>query len=146
MSAIDLRDRLRGSLLGLAVCDAVGTTVEFMPPGSFDPVTDMTGGGKFSLLPGQVRRLAMSVHFRNSSFHICDYSVKTHSCSGQMIPAWPCVWLRAWLSVRGSTQWTRASDTGDGTRYVQALILQTIAVSIVYICSSCNNHHLRLML
>ena len=44
-----------GSLLGLAVCDAVGTTVEFMPPGSFDPVTDMRGGGKFSLLPGQVK-------------------------------------------------------------------------------------------
>ena len=47
-------ERVRGSLLGLAVCDAVGTTVEFMPPGSFEPVTDMTGGGKFSLLPGQV--------------------------------------------------------------------------------------------
>ena len=43
-----------GCLLGLAVCDAVGTTVEFMPPGSFDPVTDMSGGGKFNLLLGQV--------------------------------------------------------------------------------------------
>ena len=54
MAFIDLKERVRGSLLGLAVCDAVGTTVEFMPPGSFEPVTDMTGGGKFSLLPGQV--------------------------------------------------------------------------------------------
>ena len=44
-----------GSLLGLAVADAVGTTVEAMPPGSFEQVTDMQGGGKFSLLPGQVR-------------------------------------------------------------------------------------------
>ena len=49
------RSRVVGSLVGLAVCDAVGTTVEFMPPGSFDPVQDMVGGGKFSLLPGQVQ-------------------------------------------------------------------------------------------
>ena len=38
---MDKREREVGCLLGLAVCDAVGTTVEFMPPGSFDPVTDM---------------------------------------------------------------------------------------------------------
>ena len=50
----DLLSRCCGSLLGLAVCDAVGTNVEFMPPGSFPPVVDMEGGGKFSLQPGQV--------------------------------------------------------------------------------------------
>ncbi len=53
-SMAEVSDRVRGSLLGLAVCDAVGTAVEFMPPGSFEPVTDMRGGGKFSLQPGQV--------------------------------------------------------------------------------------------
>ena len=46
--------RAIGSLVGLSVCDAVGTAVEFMPPGSFEPLTDMIGGGKFSLLPGEV--------------------------------------------------------------------------------------------
>ena len=46
-------DRYQGCLLGLAVADAVGTTVEFMPRGSFEPVTDMTGGGPFNLKPGQ---------------------------------------------------------------------------------------------
>ncbi|NNJ25446.1 ADP-ribosylglycohydrolase family protein [Alienimonas chondri] len=46
-------DRFRGCLLGLAVGDAVGTTVEFKPRGSFEPVTDMTGGGPFGLEPGQ---------------------------------------------------------------------------------------------
>lgn len=51
---MDEHDRAFGSLLGLAVGDAVGTTVEGMPPGSFEEVTDMMGGGKFSLLPGQV--------------------------------------------------------------------------------------------
>ncbi|MBE2318650.1 ADP-ribosylglycohydrolase family protein [Solirubrobacter sp. CPCC 204708] len=45
-------NRFRGSLLGLAVGDAVGTTVEFSPPGSFPPVTDMVGGGPFELPVG----------------------------------------------------------------------------------------------
>lgn len=47
------RARFRGCLLGLAVGDAVGATLEFKAPGSFDPITDMVGGGPFDLLPGQ---------------------------------------------------------------------------------------------
>lgn len=46
-------DRYRGSLLGLAAGDALGTTLEFRPPGSFQPVSDIVGGGPFSLKPGQ---------------------------------------------------------------------------------------------
>jgi ADP-ribosyl-[dinitrogen reductase] hydrolase len=49
----DLRDRYRGALLGLAVGDAVGTTLEFKPPGSFEAIDDMIGGGPFGLEPGQ---------------------------------------------------------------------------------------------
>jgi ADP-ribosyl-[dinitrogen reductase] hydrolase len=48
-----MRDRVRGALIGLAVGDAVGTTVEFKPPGTFPPVTDMVGGGPFGLRPGE---------------------------------------------------------------------------------------------
>jgi len=46
-------DRHRGCLLGLACGDAVGTTVEFSPRGSFTPLVDMIGGGPFHLMPGQ---------------------------------------------------------------------------------------------
>jgi ADP-ribosylglycohydrolase len=45
--------RCRGSLLGLAVGDALGTTLEFKSPGSFEPIHDMVGGGPFGLKPGQ---------------------------------------------------------------------------------------------
>jgi len=50
---IDLIHRYRGSLLGLAAGDVVGTTVEFSRPGTFSPVTDMVGGGPFRYRPGQ---------------------------------------------------------------------------------------------
>ncbi|MCK9248613.1 MAG: ADP-ribosylglycohydrolase family protein [Solirubrobacteraceae bacterium] len=45
-------DRFRGALLGLAVGDALGTTVEFRPRGSFAPLTDIVGGGPFDLPAG----------------------------------------------------------------------------------------------
>lgn len=47
------QDRYRGCLLGLAVGDALGGPVEFQPPGSFPPVTDMIGGGVWRLRPGE---------------------------------------------------------------------------------------------
>lgn len=49
---LDLQSRARGALLGLAVGDAVGTTLEFARPGSFRPIDDMVGGGPFGLPPG----------------------------------------------------------------------------------------------
>ncbi|MBB6735908.1 ADP-ribosylglycohydrolase family protein [Cohnella sp. CBP 2801] len=45
--------RFKGSLVGLAVGDALGTTIEFSMPGRFEPVEDMVGGGPFGLKPGQ---------------------------------------------------------------------------------------------
>ena len=50
---MELKNRYRGSLLGLAAGDALGTTLEFKAPGTFEPITDMVGGGPFSLKPGQ---------------------------------------------------------------------------------------------
>ncbi len=48
-----MEERFKGALLGLACGDAVGTTVEFKPRGTFAPVTDMVGGGPFALHPGE---------------------------------------------------------------------------------------------
>jgi ADP-ribosylglycohydrolase len=46
-------ERYRGSLLGLAAGDSLGTTLEFEPPGSFAPIDDIIGGGPFGLDPGE---------------------------------------------------------------------------------------------
>ena len=55
------RDRALGCLLGVAVGDALGTTLEFTnaPPRPFSPRLrgphrDVTGGGPFNVVPGQV--------------------------------------------------------------------------------------------
>lgn len=40
-------------MFGLAVGDAIGTTVEFKERGTFEPLTDMIGGGPFYLEPGE---------------------------------------------------------------------------------------------
>lgn len=50
---MDALDRAIGALLGLAVGDAVGTTLEFRSPGSFAPLVDMVGGGPFRLRAGE---------------------------------------------------------------------------------------------
>ena len=46
-------ERYRGCLLGLAAGDALGAAVEFRARGSFEPITDMIGGGPFDLAVGQ---------------------------------------------------------------------------------------------
>jgi ADP-ribosylglycohydrolase len=50
---MNIEDRLRGMLLGLAVGDALGAAVEFQSPGSFTPVTDYRAGGPHRLNPGE---------------------------------------------------------------------------------------------
>ncbi|MBK8631958.1 MAG: ADP-ribosylglycohydrolase family protein [Sphingomonadales bacterium] len=52
-SAAGQLDRALGAMLGLAVGDALGTTLEFAPRDSKSRLTDMTGAGPFHLAPGE---------------------------------------------------------------------------------------------
>ena len=51
-TAAGIRDRALGAFLGLAVGDAVGTTLEFCRRDERPRLEDMTGGGPFGLPPG----------------------------------------------------------------------------------------------
>jgi ADP-ribosyl-[dinitrogen reductase] hydrolase len=46
-------DRALGAFIGLAVGDALGTTIEFSRRDTYEHVTDMVGGGPFGLKPGE---------------------------------------------------------------------------------------------
>jgi len=46
-------NRFRGALLGCALGDALGTTLEFKAPGTFEPINDIVGGGPFNLKAGE---------------------------------------------------------------------------------------------
>ncbi|HVA32774.1 MAG TPA: ADP-ribosylglycohydrolase family protein [Candidatus Baltobacteraceae bacterium] len=46
-------DRGVGCLVGLAVGDALGTTLEFSRRDERPPVTNLVGGGPFNLQPGE---------------------------------------------------------------------------------------------
>src|SRR5262252_4052159 len=48
-----IQDRAIGALLGLAVGDAIGTTLEFRSRDTYEPITDMIGGGPFGLKLGE---------------------------------------------------------------------------------------------
>ncbi len=50
---MNLRDRQRGALIGLAIGDALGAAVEFMSPGSFREVTGYRGGGPHGIKAGE---------------------------------------------------------------------------------------------
>ena len=49
----ELLNKYMGALLGLAIGDALGTTLEFKDPGDFEPIEEIIGGGPFNLQPGQ---------------------------------------------------------------------------------------------
>jgi ADP-ribosylglycohydrolase len=53
VGVVPARERYRGALLGLAAGDALGTTLEFTRPGSFDPIAAIVGDGPFGLRPGE---------------------------------------------------------------------------------------------
>jgi ADP-ribosyl-[dinitrogen reductase] hydrolase len=48
-----IEDRAIGALLGLAIGDAIGTTLEFRARDTYKAVTDMVGGGPFGLKAGE---------------------------------------------------------------------------------------------
>lgn len=58
MASPTTKSRIYGSLHGVAVVDALGGPVEFMPRGCFDGVTGFAYNHTFNVPPGYVDKLA----------------------------------------------------------------------------------------
>ncbi|KAL2835401.1 ADP-ribosylation/Crystallin J1 [Aspergillus pseudoustus] len=52
METLSIPSRIKGSIFGVAVVDALGGPVEFQPRGSFDPVTGFQHNHNFDVPPG----------------------------------------------------------------------------------------------
>ncbi len=106
-----------GALLGLAVGDALGTTLEFSARDSGPPLTDMVGGGPFALEPGQwtddtAMALALAETLAgNNVFHpqacmnrfVNWYRRGAHSCTGTCFD----------IGITTRTALTVAEETGE---------------------------------
>lgn len=111
----DKLNRYRGCLLGLAVGDALGTTLEFKPPGSFKPITDMVGGGPFHLKPGQwTDDTSMALCLAESLIECRGFDLKDQM---RRYVRW---WQEGYLSSTGS-----CFDIGNTTRAALSNFLRT---------------------
>ncbi len=108
-------ERYRGCLLGLAVGDALGTAIEFRPPGSFTPIQDMIGGGPFNLSPGQWTD--------DTSMALClaeSLVEKQGFDPGDQMDRYVNWWRKGYLSSTG-----RCFDIGTTTREALSRFLRT---------------------
>jgi ADP-ribosyl-[dinitrogen reductase] hydrolase len=111
----EILNRYRGCLLGLAVGDALGTTLEFKPPGSFMPITNMIGGGPFNLKPGQwTDDTSMALCLAESLIECQGFNPKDQM---ERYVRW---WKEGHLSSTGT-----CFDIGNTTRTALATFLKT---------------------
>jgi len=93
----NLEERYHGCMFGLAAGDALGTTLEFERPGSFEPVTTISGGGPFDLLPGQwTDDMSMAMCLAESLIECGDFDAEDQMAR---YVAW---WRSGYLSCTGS--------------------------------------------
>lgn len=140
-------DRAIGALVGLAVGDAVGTTLEFKPRDSYTPVSDMTGGGPFRLKAGEwtddtAMALALGYSLlevgeldqRDLLTRFCDWrSDGTYSCTGTCFDIGITTsaaldrWRRTGLPYAGSTS---PDSAGNGS------LMRLAPVAIRFCCDN----------
>jgi ADP-ribosyl-[dinitrogen reductase] hydrolase len=105
----------RGCLLGLACGDAVGVAAEFKPRGTFEPVTDMIGGGAFRLRPGEwTDDTSMALCLAESLIERKRFDARDQM---ERYVRW---WKKGHLSSNG-----RCFDIGDTTRAALTRFLET---------------------
>ena len=112
---MDQQQRFRGCLLGLAVGDAVGTTLEFKPSGTFSLINDMVGGGPFQLNAGEwTDDTSMALCLAESLTELQTFDLRDQL---QRYVRW---WKHGHLSSNGL-----CFDIGNTTRAALAHFLQT---------------------
>ena len=111
---MNLQDRFRGSLVGLACGDAVGATLEFRPRGTFTPLTDMVGGGVVGKAGEWTDDTILALCLANSliekGFDPADQMKKYSDCvyKGYIHPT-----IQKWIGIATSDAIFRHYTTGE---------------------------------
>jgi ADP-ribosylglycohydrolase len=100
------RDKAIGALVGLAVGDAVGTTLEFQPR-DVNHVHDMVGGGPFRLSPGEWTD--------DTSMALC--LAQTYLQANRLDADLFCQLMLRWYRFGENSSNGRCFDIGNATRY-----------------------------
>ena len=99
-------DRAKGCLLGLAVGEAIGSAVEFLPRDSYDELTGMQGGGPLGIKPGEwTDGTAMALCLARSL--LASDTVEQYDFMER---------LQAWLTSAENTAGGRTLAVGETTR------------------------------
>ena len=88
-------DRGLGCFVGLAVGDALGTTLEFSARDAHPPVIDLVGGGPFELKPGE---WTDDTGMRRTEQSRCHGAILTLARSWREFGEWPIVRRRQYDS------------------------------------------------
>ena len=139
MGTITTSSRIRGSLYGVAVADALGGPVEFCRRGSFKPVTGYRYNNNFNLAPGtwtddtsMTLCLAQSLVEKEGKFVIRDQIRKYKEWKGRgyMSATGKCFDIgNATRQALGIWPWTsRVDHDGDAaeTKHYQGLVDQAL--------------------
>lgn len=104
---LNMVDRFRGAVIGLAVGDCMGVPLEFKAPGTFEPVTEMVGGGCFGLKPGEWTD--------DTSLALC--LAESLAVSGRFDPVDQMKRYNRWYSEGRLSVTGECFDIGNTTRY-----------------------------
>ena len=110
-------DRAQGALLGLAVGDALGTTLEFSDRDTEILLTDMVGGGPFDLVPGQwtddtAMALALGESLKADPY-LNEHDLMTRFVAWLESGAYSCTGTCFDIGVTTSKALTRFRETGN---------------------------------
>lgn len=103
-----------GSIVGLAIGDALGAPVEFQVPGQFEPVTDYRAGGPFNLEAGEwTDDTAMAVNMGNDADTL---GAVTGQIAGAIygVGGIPKDWIDGLAKSKGIQQIANNLATGSG--------------------------------
>jgi len=137
-----LRDRFQGALLGLAVGDALAAATQDRRVGSFEPISDLIGGGPFDMPPGAwTDDTAMALCLADSFLECNGFDVRDQverytrwQKEGYLSATGVCVGITpSTARALGAAQWRRQVFAGShDPKQLDPEVLSRVAPAVMF--------------